>query len=116
MKDFLRVTKALSDRNRIMIIKALQRRPLFVSELQRALGIAQSTVSKHLRVLEEAGIVTSHPQGTWVKYYIAESAPNPYAASILGNLRHWLEKEPEIIALFEALPAFRDLKRREGLI
>jgi ArsR family transcriptional regulator len=64
MKDFLRVTKALSDSNRIMIIKELQHRSLFVSELQHALGIAQSTVSKHLKVLEQAGIVTSHPQRT----------------------------------------------------
>jgi ArsR family transcriptional regulator, arsenate/arsenite/antimonite-responsive transcriptional repressor len=110
MKDFLRVTKALSDRNRIMIIKALQHRPLFVSELQLALGIAQPTVSKHLKVLEEAGIVTSHPQGTWVKYYIAESAPNPYATSILGNLRHWMENDLEIMELYETLPSSGELR------
>jgi ArsR family transcriptional regulator len=69
MKEFLGVTKALSDRNRIKIIKALQHGPLFVSELQHALGIAQPTVSKHLKVLDQTGLVSSHREGTWMRYY-----------------------------------------------
>jgi ArsR family transcriptional regulator len=113
MKEFLGVTKALSDRNRIKILKALQHRPMFVSELQLALGIAQPTVSKHLKVLEEAGLVVSHPQGTWVRYHITKGARNPYTASILGNLRHWLEKDLEIMELYETLPASRELRQRE---
>jgi len=115
MKELLGVTKALSDRNRIKIIKVLQHRPMFVSEIQDALGIAQPTVSKHLKVLEEAGLVTSHRQGTWVRYYITEGARNPYTASILGNLRHWLEKDPEILKLYETLPPFREPRRRVSL-
>lgn len=113
MKELIGVTRALSDRNRIKIIKALQHRSMFVSELQRSLGIAQPTVSKHLRVLEEAGLVTSHRQGTWVRYYITEGARNPYASSILGNLRHWLEEDPQIMKLYETLPPFGELRQRE---
>jgi len=113
MKELLAVTRALSDRNRIKMIKALQHRPMFVSELQHALGIAQPTVSKHLRVLEEAGLVASYSRGTWVRYYITESAGSPYSASILGNLRHWLEKEPEIIELYETLSASPELRHWE---
>lgn len=113
MKEFLGVTKALSDGNRLKIIKALQHGPMFVSELQHALGIAQPTVSKHLKVLEEAGLVVSHPQGTWVRYHITKDARNPYIASILGNLRHWLEKDIEIMEPYKILQASREHRQRE---
>ncbi len=57
MKDFVKVMKALSDPNRIRIIKLLQHKVMCVCELQAVLGIAQPTVSKHLKVLEEADLV-----------------------------------------------------------
>jgi ArsR family transcriptional regulator len=54
MREFIKVMKALSDPNRVKMIKMLQRRVMCVCELQGALGLAQSTVSKHLKILEEA--------------------------------------------------------------
>ena len=42
-----------------------------VCELQAALGIAQPTVSSHLKVLEEAGLVESAKEGQWVNYSLA---------------------------------------------
>ena len=57
MKTFLKVMKALSDPNRVKIIKLLEQKKMCVCELQGAIGIAQPTVSKHLRILEEAGLV-----------------------------------------------------------
>ena len=48
MREFIKVMKALSDPNRVKMIKMLQRRVMCVCELQGALGLAQSTVSKHL--------------------------------------------------------------------
>ncbi len=52
MKDFIRVMKALSDPNRVRIVKLLQLKELCVCEFQELLGLAQSTVSKHLKVLK----------------------------------------------------------------
>jgi len=104
MKDFIKVTKALSDPNRVKIIKMLQQRAMFVSEVRAALGISQPAVSKHLKVLENAGLVTFHKEGTWVRYRVANGANSPYAASILGNLKHWLENGPEIAELQAKLP------------
>ena len=52
MKEFIKAMKALSDPNRVKIIKLLQRRVLCVCEIQEALGLAQSTASKHLKILE----------------------------------------------------------------
>lgn len=104
MKDFIKVTKALSDPNRVKIIKMLQQRAMFVSEMQAVLGVSQPAVSKHLKVLEEAGLVSFHKEGTWVSYRLANGATSPYAASILGNLGYWMENAPEITELQAKLP------------
>ena len=99
MRDFIRVMKALSDPNRVKMVKLLQHRVMCVCEIQASLGIAQSTVSKHLKILEDAGIITFSKDGLWVNYRLADGAQNPYAASLLGNLRHWLEDDDEVVKL-----------------
>jgi ArsR family transcriptional regulator, arsenate/arsenite/antimonite-responsive transcriptional repressor len=96
--------KALSDPNRIKIVKLLQHKMLCVCELQGALGISQSTVSKHLKILEDAGLVSLKKEGLWVNYYLADGGENAYAANLLGNLKHWLNDEPEIAALVKKVP------------
>ena len=87
MKAFIKVMKALSDPNRVKIIKLLQLKFMCVCELQGALNLAQPTVSKHLKILEEAGLVNFKKDGLWVNYYLADGKSSPYAASLLGNLR-----------------------------
>lgn len=104
MKKFTKVMKALSDPTRVKIIKMLQRRQMCVCEIQAALGIAQSTASKHLKILEGAGIATYKKDGLWVNYTLADGSDTPYAASLLGNLRHWLEDDPEVVELTGRLP------------
>ncbi len=104
MKKFTKVMKALSDPTRVKIIKLLQNRMLCVCELKESLQVAQSTTSKHLKILEEAGLVTFRKDGLWVNYTIADGSDSPYAASMLGNLKHWLEDDPEIRKLVERLP------------
>jgi ArsR family transcriptional regulator len=107
MREFIKVMKALSDPNRVKMIKMLQRRVLCVCELQGALGLAQSTVSKHLKILEEAGMITYLKDGLWVNYRLADGAKSQYVASLLGNLRHWLENDAEVEALLNRLPEIR---------
>jgi ArsR family transcriptional regulator len=108
MKDLIKVMKALSDPNRVKILKILQQESLCVCELQAALGIAQPTVSNHLKVLEEAGLVTSRKSGLWVYYFVTDGSRSAYVATILGNLKHWLKDDPEIVRMMGSLP---DLKR-----
>jgi len=96
MRDFIRVMKALADPNRVKILKMLQHRVMCVCEIQAALGLAQPSVSKHLQVLAEAGLVTSEKDGLWVNYRLADGGKSPYAATLLGNLRHWLQQDSEI--------------------
>jgi ArsR family transcriptional regulator, arsenate/arsenite/antimonite-responsive transcriptional repressor len=104
MKAFLAVMKALSDPNRVRILKMLQQRNLCVCEIKAALGVAQPTASKHLKVLERAGLVQSEKDGLWVNYHLSDGAANPFVATLLGNLRHWLEEEPDIVRIKEMLP------------
>ena len=104
MKNFITVMKALSYPNRVKIVKMLQYKTMCVCEIQALLQIAQPTVSKHLKILESAGIVTYSKDGLWINYFLADGSSTPYAASILGNLRHWLEKDLEIREMIEKLP------------
>jgi ArsR family transcriptional regulator len=103
MKEFIRVMKALSDPTRVKILKILEKRLMCVCELQTAIGVAQSTTSKHLKMLEDAGLVESHKDGLWVNYTLADGRQSPYAASLLGNLRHWLNEEQDISDLMGSI-------------
>ncbi len=107
MKGFIRVMKALSEPNRVKIVKMLQRKSMCVCELQEALGIAQSSVSKHLKLLEEAGIVDYQKDGLWVNYFLSNGGASPYVSTLMGNLRHWLEDDPEVNELLDRLPHIR---------
>ena len=112
MKKFLKVMKALSDPNRVKILKILQRGSMCVCQLQMALGISQPTVSRQLRILEEAGLVVYSKGGLWVNYRLADGAQTPYASSALGQLKHWLEDDPEVKELVKRLP---NIDRRKNL-
>lgn len=104
MKNFIKVMKALSDPNRIKIIKILQHKMMCVCELRAALDVAQPTVSKHLKILEDAGLVDYQKDGLWVNYFLADGTRSPYAASLLGNIKHWLEDDPEVTELNKKVP------------
>lgn len=104
MKEFIKVMKALSDPNRVKMLKLLQRKVMCVCEIQEALSLAQSTASKHLKILDDAGLITYLKEGPWVNYRLSEGEKNPYVANLLGSLRHWLEDDADVAALVARLP------------
>ncbi len=104
MKAFIRVMKALSDPNRVRVLKLLQGEELCVCEIQNVLGLAQSTVSKHMKLLEDAGLVDRKRQGTWIIYSLANGSETEYAGTILAELRHWLNSDEELEQMRKALP------------
>ena len=107
MDNFVKIMKALSDKNRVKIIKMLQHKTMCVCEIQTALQISQPTVSKHLKILEKTGFVSSKKEGLWVKYHLGDGKDSPYVASLLGNLRHWLDADPDVGKLMAVLPDIR---------
>jgi ArsR family transcriptional regulator len=107
MEQFIKVMNALSDPIRLKIVKLLQHKPLCVCEIQKALDITQPTASRQLKILEDAGLTESRKSGLWVNYNLASGADSPYAAMMLGALRHWLDNDPEIVRLVRILPEIR---------
>lgn len=104
MKEFIRVMKALSDPNRVRVLKLLQKGELCVCEIQKVLGLAQSTVSKHMKILEDAGMVEKNRQGTWMIYSLADGRESMYAETMLAELPRWLNDDEILERMRRALP------------
>ncbi len=96
MRCFMAVVKALGDENRVRVLMALRARELCVCEIIELLGLAPSTVSKHLSILFQAGLVESRKEGRWVYYRLAKSDTTPEAASAIAWMTGLLEHERTI--------------------
>src|SRR5688572_16696154 len=69
MRTFVAITTALSDANRARVLMALHARgELCVCQIVELLGLAASTVSKHLSILHAAGLLAGRKQGRWMYY------------------------------------------------
>lgn len=82
------VTKAIADENRVRILLALRGQELCVCQLIELLGLAPSTVSKHIAILKSAGFISSRKEGRWVFYRIEEME----APAAAGAAVHWLSE------------------------
>lgn len=71
-QDCTEILKALSDRSRVRIVKALLAKSHGVNDLAEELDLSQYNVSKHLRILRHAGIVEVEPDGNRREYFIAD--------------------------------------------
>lgn len=96
--------KALSDPNRVRVLKLLEGGPLCVCEMQDVLGLAQPTVSIHMKILEDAGLVKKERQGTWMIYSQADGSDSIYARTMLAVLKDWLNDDKELERMAAALP------------
>lgn len=94
MEATVKVFKALADESRVKVLWMLEARPLCVCEIQAALGLSQSSVSRHLQQLEEAGFVTSARRGSW-KDYILHPAPGVLVQGLTAQVRAAALQEPE---------------------
>ena len=85
--------KALSDPNRLRILMMLKTKPLCVCEISAILRLANSTVSKHLSILRQAGFIVDEKDGRWVNYRLATAQESPEAISLLPQISTWLGDE-----------------------
>ena len=81
--DVQEIARALSDMSRLRALCALQDHELCVCQLVELLELAPSTVSKHMSVLRDAGLVRSRKQGRWVFYRLADRDASPVAGQAL---------------------------------
>lgn len=97
MRDVLKLFKALSDGQRLRILKMLEVRPLCVCEITEVLQLATSTVSKHLSILRDADLIRDEKDGKWVNYSLNTSQSGEYSTQILPLVSRWLPAEDLIL-------------------
>ncbi len=68
LREFTSIAKAIADENRIRILASLKDCELCVCQIVELLGLAPSTVSKHLSILKQAYLVDSRKDGRWTYY------------------------------------------------
>ena len=68
--EYVKIFKVLSDKSRLKIVATLNKEPMYVELISERLGLNSSTVSFHLKKLEQTGIVTSKKEQYYVVYYL----------------------------------------------
>ena len=75
MTDLLHIHKALADETRLRLAGILRRHELNVGELVAVMGMSQPRISRHLKIMVEAGLVDCRREGLWAFYCAADSGP-----------------------------------------
>lgn len=87
----------MSDKSRLRIVKMLEVKPMCVCEITSVLELAPSTVSKHLSLLQEAGLIEDTKDGRWVNYALSALNRSPLVDDILEVLGGTLGGDPGIV-------------------
>jgi len=93
MRATLRVTKALSDIQRLRILMMLRAGELCVCQIIAVLGLAPSTVSKHLSLLSAADLVVSRKEGRWAYFRLPQGEAYKAVKSVLKWLAQALDSD-----------------------
>ena len=113
MQEFLNITRALSDGNRVRALAALAGGELCLCEIIELLKLAPSTVSKHMAILHQAGLIQARKEGRWILYSLPEARASTCAAAALALVRQCLTKDPDIRRDRPALRRIRRAKLEE---
>ncbi len=98
IKENTKLFKALSDPNRLRILKMLQTKSLCVCEITDILKLATSTVSKHLSILRDVGFILEEKEGKWVNYMINPRPSDNRISSVLSTLDFWISDDNVVIS------------------
>jgi len=112
MDGVVAVAGALSDASRVRALAMLRAGELCVCQIIAVLGLAASTVSKHLLILKQAGLVESRREGRWMHYRLADK-PSPTAADALAWLERSIRGDARIVADGKALKAITRMDPEE---
>lgn len=87
------VAKALAHPSRLMMLEALQERDMCVCELTNLVGSDQSTVSKHLAILKQTGLLETHKDGSMVFYRLKIGCLNGFFNCVESVLKQRRDTE-----------------------
>ena len=111
MEILLAALRAAGEPTRLRILAILALGELTVSELTQVLLQSQPRISRHLKLLADAGLIVRYPEGSWVFYRLDESARlGDLLAEIIGSLPqgdHELQRDRERLAEVRAERAAR---------
>ncbi len=96
------ICQALADPTRILLLYRLAEGPQNVGELSTALQVSQPTVSRHLKVLRERGMVTSTRHGATVEYRLVDDRPIQALDLLRAVLRDNLSRSAELAGALSA--------------
>jgi len=91
MRDFVKVTRALSDETRLRILNLLLERECCVCEVMQALDISQTRASRNLNILYDAGFLTLRKEGLWSLYSIKKLDESTYFPEIIEAIKKGLK-------------------------
>ncbi len=86
-KDLVAALKAAAEPTRLRILLLLQAGELNVKDLTLILGQSQPRISRHLKLLVEAGLIERFREGSWVYFHISDRSPGAdwRSASLPGS-------------------------------
>jgi ArsR family transcriptional regulator, arsenate/arsenite/antimonite-responsive transcriptional repressor len=98
MRELMNITKALADENRVRMLLALQDGELCVCQITGLFGLAASTISKHLSILHQAGLLDSRKNGRWMHYSLPGKGASAPAREAIGWVIKALAGDPRAVA------------------
>ena len=114
LQDAAAAFAAAADPTRLRLLKCMQRRSARVGELARALNVPQPTISRHLRVLRRAGLVTAERQAQCVEYSLAADPEGAVRMAVLWAVSRALDNDPQTSADWERLQENEDKRASWG--
>lgn len=111
MFEFLNITKALAEENRVRILLALEVEELCVCQIIELLELAPSTVSKHMYVLRQARLVEGRKDGRWMYYRLADESASTQVSEAIAWLKKSLSPSERIRADAKRLKAILKIDR-----
>src|SRR5689334_19511759 len=96
MRDLIKITKALADENRIRVLLALRGGELCACQITELFGLAPSTMSKHMSVLYQAGLVESRKDGRWSYFRLPDGEAPATVKQAIGWITRAAQEEARI--------------------
>lgn len=113
MRELLAITKALADENRMRAVGLLRHQELCLCQIVEVLGLASSSVSRHMSILHQARLVESRKEGRWAYFRLAEDDAPKAAREILERILVFLSSEKQIKADQKLLKAVLKIEPEE---
>jgi DNA-binding transcriptional ArsR family regulator len=95
VRELLAVMKALADPSRLRIVAALHGRELCLCQVVELVGLASSTVSRHMSILEQARLVDARKDGRWTYFRLADEQERPEAGEAAALVCRALAKDDQ---------------------